>query len=262
VSAAYSIRRALWSDLKSVFDLRAEAETWLRQQDIPQWTPDYGDYAREVMTKAVEDGSAWAVEEDSQIIATVSPSDTPDLDFWGWLDEGERTNTLYLSKMIVSRQYAGLDIGGAILNWASKRTSNEWLRLDVRRDNVRLQRYYLERLLGAYGRPGVEPWYQLMLFCRDPGWTQNHWAVYSNTYGSYWTKPICEVCVPYVTAQAGDIFNLDELFEIKRYDARFWTIKSVVSGEWIYVGADGRLYGRSWLGGDNLFEISSPNLSG
>jgi hypothetical protein len=47
-----------------------------------------------------------------------------------------------------------------------------------------------------------------------------------------------------------------------RQQARTRLMASVVSGEWIYVGADGRLYGRSWLGGDNLFEISSPNLSG
>lgn len=157
MSNTHIIRPAQLDDLDAMLDLRVEAERWLRKQGIQQWTPDYDDYARRVLADFVEAGMAWVIDDDAQVIATVSINE-PDPDFWGWSDDQDEA--LYLSKMIVSRQYAGHDLGGAILNWASQRARADglrWLRIDVRRDNSALHRYYLAHgfeYVRTYHAPG------------------------------------------------------------------------------------------------------------
>jgi GNAT superfamily N-acetyltransferase len=141
-----TIRRAELADLPAMIALRTEAEQWLRQQGITQWTSDYFDYARNVMTASVEAGIAWVVEHDDEVVATASLSPDADMDFWTIADVPD--SALYLGKMIVARQYAGRGFGDGILDWASNRArilGRNWLRIDVRRDNARLQAYYLNR---------------------------------------------------------------------------------------------------------------------
>lgn len=158
MTTAYPIRRARPDDLAAVLALRREAERWLADRRIVQWTPDYGEYAVGVLTAWVESGTAWVVEDDGQVVATVSAMRLPDLDFWGWLDAMDRIDALYLGKMIVARSYAGRGLGDAIMNWASQRAVEaglSWLRIDVRRDNTRLHRYYEQR-----GFSHVRTWYR------------------------------------------------------------------------------------------------------
>lgn len=148
----YTIRPGGVDDLAVMLALRREAERWLARNGITQWTPDYDEYARSVLAASVAAGTAWIVVDDSgQSAATVGTArldQTPDPDFWGWLDPGDQGDALYLHKMIVSRSHAGDGLGEAILNWASQRAADagrSWVRIDVRRDNERLQRYYLDR---------------------------------------------------------------------------------------------------------------------
>lgn len=144
----YTIRPAGAADLDAILELRREAERWLAANDIRQWTPDYDDYAVGVLTAWVASGAAWVVEHDDEIVATASLNAEPDPDFWGWLEVAHQATALYLGKMIVRRDHAGLKIGDAIMNWACRRVQRAgrtWLRLDVRRDNRKLQAYYLAR---------------------------------------------------------------------------------------------------------------------
>lgn len=144
----YPIRRATATDLADVLGLRREAERWLAANDIVQWTPDYDEYAVAVLTSWIDTGAAWVVEDQGEIVATASLHDQPDLDFWGWADPEFLAHGLYLGKMIVRRDHAGLRLGDAIMDWAGRRAvaaDRCRLRLDVRRDNLKLQRYYLNR---------------------------------------------------------------------------------------------------------------------
>ncbi len=144
MSGEFLVRPAGAGDVAAVLGLRVEAEEWLRARGIAQWTPDYDDYARQVLRAAVDAGTAWVVD-DLGVVATVSLNG-PDLDFWDPVD-GPDTG-LYLGKMIVARSHAGRDIGAALMNWASLRAAaagKVWLRLDCRRDNTRLHSYYEER---------------------------------------------------------------------------------------------------------------------
>lgn len=125
--------------------LRTEAEAWLEAQGIRQWTSDYSDYARGVLANAVDSGVAWVVEHKDQVVATASLSPAADMDFWTPEDHPE--SALYLAKMIVSRSEAGRGLGSSIMNWASlqaQHAGRTWLRIDVRRDNLRLHHYYVE----------------------------------------------------------------------------------------------------------------------
>lgn len=142
----YTVRPATSDDLSAMIALRTEAEQWLRDQGITQWTTDYFDYARGVMMASVTEGTAWIVELAGEPIATASVSPNADMDFWS--PDDDPNSALYLGKMIVARRHAGRDLGSSILNWAGSRATQvgrKWLRIDVRRDNDRLHAYYLQR---------------------------------------------------------------------------------------------------------------------
>jgi GNAT superfamily N-acetyltransferase len=135
------------SDLDAMIELRVEAERWLQARGIVQWTEDYADYARNVLRESVHRGAAWLIHDDGEIVATVTING-PDPDFWGWATTQDQQDALYLGKMIVSRRHAGRQIGEAIMNWVGHRAvqaGKHWIRLDCRRDNRRLQAYYLGR---------------------------------------------------------------------------------------------------------------------
>lgn len=141
----YTPRLAEDNDLASLIALRTEAEAWLHAKGIRQWTDDYFDYARDVLAESVRRRTAWVVEYDRQVVATVTLNG-PDMDFWSPDDVTDPA--LYLGKMIVARSHAGRDLGGAIMNWASLQAASQgqhWLRIDVRRDNAALHKYYLAR---------------------------------------------------------------------------------------------------------------------
>jgi GNAT superfamily N-acetyltransferase len=143
----YTIRQATTDgDLDAMLQLRVEAETWMRQAGIRQWTSDYSDYARGVLRESVEQRVAWIVESDRGEIAGTVTLNGPDMDFWQPADDPD--SALYLIKMIVTRAHAGRGLGDAIINWASVRAlaaGKTWLRLDCRRDNTRLHDYYRQR---------------------------------------------------------------------------------------------------------------------
>lgn len=146
---AYTIRPSRLSDLGEIVKLRVEAEQWLEEHNIRQWTSDYTDYSRTTLQRAVEDGAAWVVvDHGGDVVATASLSSVPDPDFWGWMDLTRQADALYIGKMIVGLRVRGVGLADAILNWACLRatdTDRTQLRLEVRRDNTRLQDYYLNR---------------------------------------------------------------------------------------------------------------------
>lgn len=143
---SHLVRPARDEDLAAMIAMRTEAEQWLRARGVTQWTNDYFDYARDVMASSVEAGTAWVIEHAGEVVATASLSPNADMDFWSAEDNPD--HALYLGKMIVSRKTGGHGIGGSILDWACRRASRlgrDWVRIDVRRDNVELHNYYLAR---------------------------------------------------------------------------------------------------------------------
>jgi hypothetical protein len=115
------------------------------------------------------------------------------------------------------------------------------------------------------GVPGVEPWTQQFLFCRDPLWAPGHYAVYSNSAGAYWHGTTGGV---YATAPG--IEDEQELFYVFRpANAPTWTAMTWVGSRFItkYAGPDRSAYGNhlrfsNTLGGNNLFRITPSDLLG
>jgi len=143
----YRIRRAEAGDLDAILGLRQEAEQWLRERGIEQWTDSWSEHARKLIADNLAAGKTSVVTRDGedQVVATVTLNG-PDLDFWTEADDLD--SATYLYKLIVSRSKAGTGLGDAILNWASERAAQDgkrWLRIDVWRDNHGLQDYYLKR---------------------------------------------------------------------------------------------------------------------
>lgn len=143
---AYLLRPARPDDAAALMSLRSEAEAWLRTQGTDQWSdPDTGGRALERWRASITAGMTWVVipqENPGKILATATRG-AADMDFWRRDDDPE--SGLYLYKIIVSRGAAGLNIGGLILDWASRLAELEarkWIRVDVWRTNTGLHRYY------------------------------------------------------------------------------------------------------------------------
>jgi hypothetical protein len=132
----------------------------------------------------------------------------------------------------------------------------------------------LEPQIGADGwRPahatgGPDYWNQQFLFCRDPGWGPDHYAIWSNMTGAY--------CNTYARAMACDsvaVHGLGELFELRRYDSTWWYITDVHNIRALNVFLHPRTTGGELppnrivgdgllvpLAGRHLFKITPSNL--
>lgn len=137
------------ADLPVVLDLLDEAAAWLRQRNIEQWPDRFGgvdDWRAARIAEYVTTGQTWLVRLGGEAVATFSLGGA-DPDYAdGWPDGPD--DALYIFRTAVRRAWAGRDIGGRILNWASARAHTQgcrWLRLDCHRNNTALQRYYENR---------------------------------------------------------------------------------------------------------------------
>lgn len=140
MTAAYVIRRATQMDIPTMVGLRREAEGWLAERGIEQWTTKWVEVGTEKIERATRQRRAWVVEIEGAVGATVTLGG-PDEDLWR-VEDGP---ALYLYKLMVARQYAGRGVGAALLDWAADRAACHgypWLRLDVWPSNPSLMDYY------------------------------------------------------------------------------------------------------------------------
>ncbi|WP_063353146.1 GNAT family N-acetyltransferase [Streptomyces sp. MJM8645] len=140
----YSVRLATSDDVPALMELRKEAERWLAEAGVDQWSDqDLGDRAMQSWLTKIRAGQTWVfLDQAGAAVATISRGQA-DQDFWREGDDLE--SGFYVYKLIVGRSEAGQGLGRRILDWASLIAAAEdkaWLRLDVWRNNKRLQRYY------------------------------------------------------------------------------------------------------------------------
>ena len=139
-------------DLDKVVALVREAAAWLRSIRIDQWQEPWPDPAghRERILNDLFKGKTWLVRDGKTTIATVTIDTDEPLDAQErpvWPAEENRRPVLYVRRVIVSRHYARLRLGAALLDWAAdvaKRDHGaELIRVDVRTTNVKLHAYYV-----------------------------------------------------------------------------------------------------------------------
>ena len=111
------------------------------------------------------------------------------------------------------------------------------------------------------GRQGVEVWNQQILFCRDPRWIANHYGIYTNYSGGYCgaNYDVDGNSTDFIHCGWAAIYDTQQLFEIKRYDSKFWSIKLLGTGG-CWTASSPRdvieQYGGTCpASGDQLFEI-------
>jgi GNAT superfamily N-acetyltransferase len=138
----YVIRRAVEADVPTMVGFRREAEQWLADRGIEQWTGRWTQVGAEKIERATRQRRAWVVEVDGGIGATVTLGG-PDDDLWH-LEDGP---ALYLYKLMVARRLAGRSIGALIIDWAVDQAAHHgypWLRLDTWPSNPALMNYYCD----------------------------------------------------------------------------------------------------------------------
>jgi ribosomal protein S18 acetylase RimI-like enzyme len=142
---------AVPGDLDKVVGLIREAAGWLGSQGIDQWQKPWPDRAghRERILNDLVKGKTWLVQDGENTAATITIDTDEPLDAEKrsvWPREESHQPTLYMRRVIVSRRYAGLGLGAALMDWAAELAQRdhgaEFIRIDVRTTNVKLHAYY------------------------------------------------------------------------------------------------------------------------
>jgi ribosomal protein S18 acetylase RimI-like enzyme len=150
----FQIRSAQMSDMRAIIGLIDEAAVWLNAaKGTDQWQRPWPDLAArdQRIRRGIKVGRTWIVENPSQpadsprrLVGTVSCGRGGNKKLWTLRERNEPA--VYISRLIVRREYAGHEVGAALINWVGVRgISNwgaEWIRVDVWTTNQGLQAYY------------------------------------------------------------------------------------------------------------------------
>jgi GNAT superfamily N-acetyltransferase len=144
-AAVLTIARAGLEDIPDVVRLLNDAARWLASRGIRQWEHEF---AAEHVTGAIVNAEMWLVRDvDGRALGTMQLSPVADPAFWT-ADEAAGYQAMYLSRLATSRSPENAGLGALMLRWAAdfaRSLSYRELRLDCRRDNADLHRYYLDR---------------------------------------------------------------------------------------------------------------------
>ena len=142
------LRRASAADFEDVHNLLTEASRWLEKKDTDQWAKPWPDAngRRERIEKAIGAGRTWIAWDGTGPAATLTTSPN---DHKIWPEKDRHEPAVYVRRIVVSRRYKGLGLGGQLLDWAGLRASRDysarWVRVDVWTTNTRLHAYYRDQ---------------------------------------------------------------------------------------------------------------------
>ncbi len=143
-----ALRQAGTDDFNVVIGLIEAAAEWLRTKNTDQWAqpwPNEDERDARILT-GLRAGNTW-IAWDGQVPAATITADPEDSQ--AWPPGMQRDPAVYVSRLVVNRDYSGQGMGAWLLDWAGVRARREhgalWLRLDVWTTNISLHRYY-ERL--------------------------------------------------------------------------------------------------------------------
>jgi len=138
--------------LDEVRGLVREAAQWLRtSKNTDQWAEPWPDLAghRARILNDLLDGKTWLVWDGTTAVATITvdtdePLDASEQPVWPTRKCHERA--LYVRRVVVSRSYAGLGLGAALLDWVAEVAERDHeaalIRIDVWTTNLDLHAYY------------------------------------------------------------------------------------------------------------------------
>jgi GNAT superfamily N-acetyltransferase len=140
-----ALRRATTDHLEIIIGLIEEAAAWLRAQGIDQWARPWPSLAardRRILAD-LHAAKTWIGWDNRIPAATITVDPHPNL---AWPDEFQREQAVYIHRLVVSRPYARVGLGGQLLDWAGWKAWREhrafWVRLNAWTTNHRLHDYY------------------------------------------------------------------------------------------------------------------------
>jgi GNAT superfamily N-acetyltransferase len=139
-------------DLDKVRGLVREAAEWLRtSKDTDQWTepwPDRAGQTERILNDLLK-GKTWIVWDGTTAAATITVDTEEPLDLNEqpvWPAHKRHEPALYVRRVVVSRRYAGIGLGAALLDWAADVAKRDHdvalIRIDVWTTNEELHAYY------------------------------------------------------------------------------------------------------------------------
>jgi GNAT superfamily N-acetyltransferase len=136
------IVQAELADLPRLVKFRTDSAAWLSKLGTDQWAKPF---PADHMVQSIRNAEVFLIKEGlrSDPAATVTLDRDADPRLWTLSEQAE--DALYVHKLSVARQYAGMDLGGRILDWCGDRAARagaRWLRLDAWTTNSKLHAYY------------------------------------------------------------------------------------------------------------------------
>ncbi len=138
-------------DLDEVRGLVREAAVWLRTKNTDQWANPWPDRAgqQERILNDLLKGKTWISWHGTTAAGTITVDTEEPLDLNEqpvWPDHKRHEPALYVRRVIVSRRYAGIGLGAALLDWAADVAKRDHkvahIRIDVWTTNEELHAYY------------------------------------------------------------------------------------------------------------------------
>ncbi|WP_018569187.1 GNAT family N-acetyltransferase [Streptomyces sp. PsTaAH-124] len=131
------------ADLEALLAFRIEASAWISKLGSDQWSRPY---PADRLLATIEGGTVFMLRDGGRTAGTITV--TPEAEEGLWSEEELAEPSMFVNKLTISRDYAGQNLGGRLLDWAGDRAYRagaRWLRLDAWTTNERLQRYYLDQ---------------------------------------------------------------------------------------------------------------------
>lgn len=163
----FALRLAMPGDLYRVRRLVGEAAEWLRKrEDTDQWAKPWPDRAgqKERILNDMIKGKTWLLWDDTFPAGTITIDTEEPLaadDRPVWPEHKRHEPAIYVRRVIVSRDYAGLGLGASLLDWAADVAKIDYgvtlIRVDVWTTNLNLHTYYeRQRFMRRQGRDPQE----------------------------------------------------------------------------------------------------------
>lgn len=140
-----TLRHADLDDHDVIVGLIDAAAEWLRTKNTDQWSqpwPSEEDRRHRILHDLIA-GKTWIAWDDGTPAATITtdPAQNP-----VWPAGSRDEPAVYVTRIVVSRAFAGRGLGAALLDWAGLRARRlhgaRWVRVDVWTTNTALHAYY------------------------------------------------------------------------------------------------------------------------
>jgi RimJ/RimL family protein N-acetyltransferase len=147
------VRPARAADKDAILEMIEEAKQWLPTIGTDQWSTDWKDDEgagrSERVAHSLKDGTTWLIfvpfRGQELPIATVTIEYNIDSKVWSGVRAKSR-RCAYLGRLVTTRDFAGLNIGAAVIDWACEYADEAFgakrVRIDVWTTNYRLHDYY------------------------------------------------------------------------------------------------------------------------